>query len=159
MNLKIVLILVLNCYLTLLDGQIIGTIKGQDAEILPFASIYLKNGSRGTTSNIDGKYELMLPAGQYQIVFQYTGYAKHIHVVEYDGIKLQLDIQLVPLIHELQEVVFSSKREDPAYDIIRAAIKNRKSTNSITRTMNAILIRKACLRYWMRLKNIWNAAG
>ncbi|MBK9631931.1 MAG: carboxypeptidase-like regulatory domain-containing protein [Saprospiraceae bacterium] len=126
MNLKIVLILVLNCYLTLLDGQIIGTIKGQDAEILPFASIYLKNGSRGTTSNIDGKYELMLPAGQYQIVFQYTGYAKHIHVVEYDGIKLQLDIQLVPLIHELQEVVFSSKREDPAYDIIRAAIKNRK---------------------------------
>ena len=47
-----------------------GTIKTNEGETLPFASIYVKEGGTGTSSNLEGYYELRLNPGTYQVVYQ-----------------------------------------------------------------------------------------
>ncbi|MBK9272259.1 MAG: carboxypeptidase-like regulatory domain-containing protein [Saprospiraceae bacterium] len=112
--------------LPLANSQVKGIVRGQNGEALSFASIYLKSGSTGTTSNLDGNFELYLPAGKHQLVFQYTGYQKAVKELNYDGTAVWIEMDLVPLVYELKEVEFIASREDPAYAIMRAAIKNRK---------------------------------
>ncbi|MFV0571676.1 MAG: TonB-dependent receptor [Xanthomarina gelatinilytica] len=54
------------------------TIKGtitHNNEILPFASVYLKNTIKGNTSNKEGKYLIdNVSPGNYEIIASYTGY-------------------------------------------------------------------------------------
>ena len=54
------------------------TIKGtitHNKEILPFASVYLKNTIKGNTSNEEGKYLIdNVGPGNYEIIASYTGY-------------------------------------------------------------------------------------
>ncbi|MCX7551434.1 TonB-dependent receptor [Xanthomarina sp. F2636L] len=51
-----------------------GTITS-DNETLPFASIYLENTIKGTTSNYDGKYLIEnIEPGTYQLIASFTGY-------------------------------------------------------------------------------------
>ena len=51
-----------------------GRITDAKGEAVPFANIYIPQLSTGTTSNIDGNYELKLPAGNWKILYQYIGY-------------------------------------------------------------------------------------
>jgi len=106
---------------TSIKGKIIDT-KG---EVLSFASVYVDGTSIGTTSNIDGFYELELEEGTYQIVFQYVGYTSKIKTVSIDNKNIALDVTLEPLVNSLQEIVITAG-EDPAYRVIRKAIKKRK---------------------------------
>lgn len=119
--------------ITRASAQLGGVVSGSDGEPLPFASVYLRDGSKGTTSNANGIFELDLPKGNYELVFQYTGYEKKILPVNFSGEKIFLKVQLVPVSLQLSEVVFSAKREDPAYDIIRKAIKRRKENGFSSR--------------------------
>ncbi|MEO1438460.1 MAG: carboxypeptidase-like regulatory domain-containing protein, partial [Bacteroidota bacterium] len=58
-----------------------GTIYSESGDPLPFANVYVKGTTNGTTSNSDGVYALELEPGSYEIVFQYVGYqAKNITV-------------------------------------------------------------------------------
>jgi hypothetical protein len=94
------------------------------SEALPFATILVKGTTYGTNSNVNGLYTLKLPAGNYEIVYQYVGYGKKTEKVNLTGDKT-LDVNLVPDGISLKEVVIKAG-EDPAYPIIRQAIKKRK---------------------------------
>ena len=50
-----------------------GTIRSEDGA-LAYATIFVKQTGTGTTTNENGRYELTLPAGNYEIVYQYLGY-------------------------------------------------------------------------------------
>ena len=43
-------------------------------EPLPFADVYIKNGTKGTTTDFDGNYTLSLEAGDYILVVSFIGY-------------------------------------------------------------------------------------
>mgnify|MGYP005681825619 FL=1 len=43
-------------------------------QAVPFASIYLKGGSKGTTASANGNYSLELPQGTYTLIAQSQGY-------------------------------------------------------------------------------------
>ena len=107
--------------------KITGTITDDKGNILPFASVLIKGSSQGTTSNNQGKYFLDLPAGNYTIVCQYVGYARQEKKVQLNVESIILDFQLSVQQTNLKEVVIKSGAEDPAYEIIRHAIKKRKS--------------------------------
>ena len=107
--------------------KISGTITDDKGNILPFASVLIKGSSQGTTSNNLGKYFLDLPAGNYTIVCQYVGYARQEKKVQLNVESIILDFQLSVQQTNLKEVVIKSGAEDPAYEIIRHAIKKRKS--------------------------------
>ena len=67
-----------------------GRITDAQGEAVPFANIYIPQLSTGTTSNIDGNYELKLPAGNWKILFQYIGYQTQ----SYDLFILSLNLLL-----------------------------------------------------------------
>lgn len=107
--------------------RVSGTITDDKGNILPYASVFIKGSSQGTTSNNRGKYFLDLPAGSYTIVCQYVGYARQEKTITLSSETLTLDFQLSLQRTTLKEVIIKSGGEDPAYEIIRHAIKKRKS--------------------------------
>lgn len=114
------LLLSSNSFANFLRGQLVDT-KG---EPLAFASIYIKGTTKGTSTNIDGFYALLLDEGEYEIVFQYVGYQTQQQTIKMGKEDQTLNITLELLAESLQEVVVKAG-EDPAYRIIRKAIKKR----------------------------------
>ena len=56
-------------------GKIAGTIMdGEFNEPMAFANVLIKNTTKGTTSDFDGKYSIDVEAGNYTLVFSYIGY-------------------------------------------------------------------------------------
>jgi hypothetical protein len=93
-------------------------------ENLPFATIYLKGTTKGVNSNDDGNYSLKLEKGKYIVVFQYLGYSKQeieVNLTENKTLNVNLKSDGIAL----QEIIVKAG-EDPAYPIIRKAIKKRK---------------------------------
>ena len=107
-------------------GRISGSVTDDKGTALPFASILIKEISKGIACNQEGKYSLDIPAGDYTIIVQYVGYAKQEKKIHVENKNTQLDFQLVPQQLTLHEVVVKSNGEDPAYAIIRNAIKKRE---------------------------------
>lgn len=100
-----------------------GKISG-NKEDLPFATIMVKGSTLGTNSNVNGFYTLRLPAGTYEIIYQYIGYSKKTEKVILSDNKV-LDVHLNPDGISLKEIEIKAG-EDPAYPIIRKAMAKRK---------------------------------
>jgi hypothetical protein len=121
-------VITLFCFLTYFycqAGVIRGKITNDKHEPLPYATLFIKGTTSGTTTNADGQYHLELPAGNYTIVCQYMGYNKTEKQVTVTNDPQEIDIILSPLSLQIKEVVIKSGGEDPAYAIIRQAIKKR----------------------------------
>ena len=103
-----------------------GVITDEKGEVLSYATVLIKGTTQGATANGDGKYTLTLAAGTYTLVFQYVGYSPKSKVIEVANEPIKLDVQLHTQQMELKEIVVNSDAEDPAYKVIRAAIKKRK---------------------------------
>ena len=99
-----------------------GTVKTAKGEPLPYAAVAVKGSPNGTMSNAEGRYELLLPAGSYEIVVQYLGFKTTQKTVEVAKEWLTLDVVLEEQALKLSEVRVGSKSEDPAYTIMRRAI-------------------------------------
>jgi hypothetical protein len=101
-----------------------GKIADEKNQALPFSSVLVKGTTQGTNANADGFYFLKLQPGTYELIFQYVGYKKRIEKIVVEGNLINNAI-LSPESYELKEVVIKDG-EDPAYAVIRAAIKKRK---------------------------------
>lgn len=122
---KIVFLLLLSATcLSSFAGKIHGLVSSTQGAALPYASISIKGTTRGTTANNEGNYFLQLQPGTYTIICQYVGYKREEKqvVVKGDDQELNFILQVQELM--LGEVVVK-KGEDPAYEIIRQAIRKR----------------------------------
>jgi uncharacterized membrane protein len=54
-----------------------GKITDEKGVSIPFASIYIKNTSKGTSANADGDYRLSLAPGKYDLVIRAMGYQQN----------------------------------------------------------------------------------
>lgn len=80
----------------------------------------------GTTANAEGFYTLTLAAGKYQLKAQCIGYKQNtfdVSLTENENLKHDFTLQIQG--YELKDIVVKSNAEDPAYRIIRNAIKRR----------------------------------
>ncbi|GAB3985598.1 TonB-dependent receptor [Spirosoma daeguense] len=89
------------------DRTITGTVKSETGEGMPGVSVVVKTTSRGTTTDADGNFKLIVPEGiasdaAFTLVFSFVGYAKQEVAV---GNRTVLDVQLVPDQSSLAEVV------------------------------------------------------
>ena len=107
-------------------GMITGFVFNEEGDPLPFASVYLLGTTMGTASNPEGYFELPVPEGEYELVFQYIGYKQQHRKIIVRDQAVNLDIILVKEEVSLDEVVIVADAEDPAYRIIRNAISMRK---------------------------------
>ena len=108
-----------------------GTLKGKITDAagvaLPFATVYCEGTTVGTNANADGAYELNLAAGSYRILCQYMGYKQEVFTVTIKGDEVVAHVfKLTNQNLEMKEVTVKANAEDPAYAIIRQAIKKRK---------------------------------
>ncbi|MDP2415711.1 DUF5686 and carboxypeptidase regulatory-like domain-containing protein [Daejeonella sp.] len=104
----------------ILKGKITDT-KGLP---VPFASVYEKNTTTGTSANSEGEYQLKLNPGKHTIIFKAIGFSQ-----EFRELNLQSDqfisVILTGAIYELKDVIVRAYSEDPAYEVIRNAIRER----------------------------------
>lgn len=105
------------------------TIKGRVTDKkgagLPFATVYIKGTSNGTTTNDNGYYFVQLTTGSYELVYQYIGFQALTKKVNIQA-TLTINVVLEPEVLKLKEIVVKANNEDPAYAIMRKAIRNRK---------------------------------
>ena len=106
-------------------GRVTGLIKDEKGQILPFASIMIKGTSRGTTANNEGRYFLNLDSGKHIIVCQYVGYSREEKAIISGSEPMELDFTLKLQSYSMDSVVVTPGGPDPAYAIIREAIKKR----------------------------------
>ena len=59
-----------------------GLITNTIGEPIPYATIYVKEASIGTTSNHLGEYEINLPKGEYRLVFKSLGYQQQEQLIK-----------------------------------------------------------------------------
>lgn len=107
-----------------LTQKIKGSVNTNEGNPLPFATVYIKGTNKGTNANSEGKFSIKLAPGKYVLVCQYVGYQKQelpVSVSEKD--------EEVNFILKLQEMTLSEvvikTGEDPAYQVIRNAIRKR----------------------------------
>jgi hypothetical protein len=99
-----------------------GSIAAEDGTALSFATIFVKQIGSGTTSNVDGNFEITLQPGTYDLVFQHLGRKTEVRNVQITSGVQELKIILQPQDILLKEVTIGSDQEDPAYTIMRKAI-------------------------------------
>lgn len=125
---KIILLttLPLFVFIVVRAGRISGKISDEKGNPLAYASIFIKGGTLGTTANNQGNYYLDLEPGVYTVYCQYVGYGRVEKKVTVTTGTTNVDFTLSPLQTTMKEVVVHAGGEDPAYEIIRNAIKKKK---------------------------------
>ncbi|HEY4108646.1 DUF5686 and carboxypeptidase regulatory-like domain-containing protein [Puia sp.] len=120
------------CLLTLLcssaarANRVTGTVRDEKGNVLPYSSILIKGTTRGVTAGGDGRYSIELSPGEHTIVCQYVGYGRQEKKVQVGRADIVVDFRLSPQQLSMAEVVVRPGGEDPAYAIIRHAIKKRR---------------------------------
>ena len=121
---------------------------------LPYASVYVKGNTKGTVANADGFYSFELKPGTYSIVCAYVGYQKAEQKVVIGQENKELDFKLNFQQTELNDVVVKANAEDPAYAIIRNAIKKRKEYLNEVKQWQAMVYMKGLIRTYKVPKSI-----
>ena len=120
--------LLLTCAITFIvqaqSYDLTGRITDEHGNPVPFASIYHKEASAGTAANSEGIFRLSLPPGEHELIVRAVGFKQASERVTLND-DSRLDVILHTELYLLDEVVIGNG-EDPAYAIIRQAIRNRR---------------------------------
>lgn len=85
-----------------LDRNIRGSVKDEAGEVLPGVSVMVKGTQRGTTTNMDGTFQVEIPEDQSTLVFSFVGYESKEVLVGSESI---VDVVLNVDVKSLTEVV------------------------------------------------------
>jgi hypothetical protein len=105
--------------------NIYGVVYDEKDQPMPYASILIKGTTKGASANNRGEFSFNLPAGTYILVCQHVGYEKQELKVVLNHKDVEVNFKLYRQQLQLKEIVVKSGDEDPAYEIIRQAIKKR----------------------------------
>ena len=119
------------------QSQLTGTITSEIGDTLPYASVYVEGTAQGTIANENGAYNLELAKGTYSIVYQYIGYEKVVHKITINGVSQSNDVILKEIAYQMNDILIAANAEDPAYAIIRKAIKNRDKNKNLIQSYTA----------------------
>ena len=131
-------LLIFLCFASGLSAQtftLSGKIADRQGKPIPFASIYQKNSTKGVTANSEGQYHLNLAPGKYEIIYRALGFKLETQQIDLKSNQI-LNVIMDVGNFELQTVIVTANGEDPAYSIIRNAIKNRKKHLSEVQAYN-----------------------
>ncbi|MEN7551196.1 DUF5686 family protein [Rapidithrix thailandica] len=108
---------------TLIEGKVIDADTGDG---IPFANVYFKNTSSGTTTDFDGFYKIETSTPSDSLTASYVGY-KTISKKIKKGEKQTVNFQLTSDAQVLQEIeIVYGEYENPAWEILRNVVKQKK---------------------------------
>jgi len=88
-----------------------GTITdNSNNEPLVGATVFIKSTSKGTTADINGKYHIYVPAGQYEFTYSFMGYESQTKTITIDKNK-KVNVSLVPSSRSIAEVTVTSENK------------------------------------------------
>lgn len=125
---KILLFVCIVMSVRLSAQKIYGTVYNSHGDLLPYSSVTIKNTTIGASANNRAKYAIHVNAGTYTVVCQHIGYAAQEKTITINATDEELNFTLDEQKLQLKEVVIQ-QGEDPAYQIIRSAIKMRPEYN------------------------------
>ena len=102
-----------------------GSVFNDQGHVLPFSSVSIKGTTQGVTANSEGRFKLSLHPGNYTLVCQHVGYAKQERNITVGKTDEEIIFILAQQKYQLKEVIIKSDGEDPAYEIIRQAIRKK----------------------------------
>jgi len=92
------------------QAEVSGTVT-YNGDPIPFANVYVKNGTNGTSTDIDGKFTLNVPSGTSAIVMQSQGFRTQTKQISSEAeITQEVNFSLVEDVLGLEEVVVSATR-------------------------------------------------
>jgi Family of unknown function (DUF5686)/CarboxypepD_reg-like domain len=139
------IIIFLPCYL--FAGNLKGKVTDEKGARLPYATIYLEGTTIGVNANGNGDFELPVAPGLYKVVCQYVGYKQNTFNVSITGNEtIEHNFILKDQSLEIKEVYIHANTEDPAYAIIRSAIKRRKFHLDQVRSFQTSIYLKGVMR-------------
>lgn len=103
-----------------------GLISGIDGAPLPYTSVFIKQMGTGTISDQDGRYEVKLLPGEYEVNFQFLGYETVSRSIKIVDRPIRVDVVMKEQTIVLQNINIYAGKEDPAYTIMRKAIAKAK---------------------------------
>lgn len=119
---RIALVLLILLPVSLYSQGIKGSVVDHEGQPVPYASIFIKELTRGTTTNANGIFSLPLPTGTYHIYFRSLGYTEVQKIVRIEEAMEELLITLPPQTYMIPEIRVVASGEDPAYAVMRKAI-------------------------------------
>lgn len=102
-----------------------GVIKDTENHPVPFATVFIKGTTIGTSANGNGQYTLKVKPGKYEISYSAVGFKSSVKAVTVND-NVTIDATLSVESYILKDVIVTNNGEDPAYAIIRKAIGARK---------------------------------
>ena len=129
--------------------KIYGTVFSDKGDLLPYSSITIKGTSIGSSANDKAKFSISVSAGTYTVVCQHIGYAKQEKTITVKNQDEELTFIIANQQLDMTEVVVTNG-EDPAYAIIRQAIKKRSFYNEQVKAFECGLYTKDL----MKLRNL-----
>ena len=124
---KLTLVYILTCCSICLSQQfrLSGSIfDAKSSKPLEYVTVKVADTTYGTTADKNGNYILKLDYGSYKVIFSMVGYFTDTQAVYIESGSIERNVYMNPseIFTETIEVI----GEDPAYDIMRKAIKYKK---------------------------------
>ncbi len=116
------LVLLASANFVLIAGGLKGYVADTNGKKLEYATIFVQETGTGTTTNVEGYYEIRLAPGTYTLIFQYLGYETVVKKVSVGELMKDFNVELRQQALNLETVEVYEGREDPAYTVMRKAI-------------------------------------
>ncbi len=129
--------------------KIYGTVFSDKGDLLPYASVTIKGTSIGASANNKAKFSFSVAPGTYTVVCQHIGYTKQEKQITVNNEDQEVTFIIGNLQLDMTEVIVKSG-EDPAYAIMREAIKKRSFYNGQVKGFECGLYTKDL----MKLRNL-----
>jgi outer membrane receptor protein involved in Fe transport len=124
--------------------KITGSVKDADSnQPIPFVNISVKDMPGGTASDLNGKFELSVPAGLKTLIFSAIGYEKVTRVVEVKtGASPTLNISMLQTSKQLDIMVVSASKYETkqqeltsSVEVIKPTLVENKNVTSIDKAI------------------------
>jgi hypothetical protein len=123
--------------------KVSGKVTNASLEPLSYVSIGIKGLKIGTTTKLDGSYELHLSEDRYELVFTMIGYKPQVVELVVRNNDVKQNVILESSGNELSEVEVKAVKRDRAEEIIRNVIRNKEKVLSATNSFSTDLYIRA----------------
>ncbi|WP_345372821.1 DUF5686 and carboxypeptidase-like regulatory domain-containing protein [Algivirga pacifica] len=133
---RYIILFLINLYPILLHAQEV-TIKGrvldkENDNPIAYAHVFFKGATQGATTDFNGNFVLEGERTSDTLRVTYIGYEDRELLLDKGQTDYRLTIKLTPTSVQMQEVVVSSRGyENPAWEILRKVVDNKKRNNLI----------------------------
>ena len=121
-----------------------GTITNTEGEPIPYANIFIKETSSGTSCDFEGNFFMTIATAQeYNLVISALGYeSKNVGVLMQEPKNYEITASLEISSVQIEEIVVQAKKKDPAFGIIKKVIDAKdKYINAISSSTSEIYLK------------------